>query len=175
MKILIDKHDLAKMSVELRNELMQLMFDQESNSTEDFYTEIPNIGFEEHKMAYPEEQQYVPGESADSKSKKQKEVIGISESQARDLIANLSDKSIDTLKHFTTKDSVLIDTLVGKGKPYATFNELKRSFVGPVNRRLRTVTKNKTSVLFKKSEQDGDESKFSVKPETGSSLSKVLS
>jgi hypothetical protein len=175
MMILINKHDLAKMSVELRNELMQLMFDQESNSNEDFYTEIPDIGLEEHEMAYPEEQQYVPGESANSKSKNLKKVIGIDESQARDLIANLSDKSIETLKYFTTKDPVLIDTLVGKGKPYATFNELKRSFVGPVNRRLRTVTQNKTSVLFKKSEQDGDESKFSVKPETGSSLSKVLS
>ena len=102
-------------------------------------------------------------------------MIGIDESQARDLIANLSDKSIETLKHFTTKDPVLIDTLVGKGKPYATFNELKRSFVGPVNRRLRTVTQNKMSVLFRQNEQDGDEVKISVKPETGSSLSKVLS
>ena len=37
MKILIDKHDLAKMSVELRNELMQLMFDQEPNISDDFY------------------------------------------------------------------------------------------------------------------------------------------
>ena len=175
MMILINKHDLAKMSVELRNELMQLMFDPESNSSEDFYTEIPDIGLEEHKMAYPEEQQYVPGESANSKGKNRKIVIGIDESQARDLIANLNDKSIETLKYFTTEDPVLIDTLVGKGKPYATFNELKRSFVGPVNRRLRTVTQNKMSVLFRQNEQDGDEVKISVKPETGSSLSKVLS
>jgi hypothetical protein len=175
MMILINKHDLAMMSVELRNELMQLMFDSESNSSEDFYNEIPHISFEEHEMVDPEEQQYVPGGNANSKSKNQKRVIGIDESQARDLIANLSDKSIETLKYFTTEDPVLIDTLVGKGKPYANFNELKRSFVGPVNRRLRTVTQNKISVLFRKIDQDGDESKISVKPETGSSLSKVLS
>ena len=173
--ILINEHDLAKMSVELRNELMQLMFDPESNSIEDFYGGQPDIGFEEHKMAYPEEQQYVHDGSANSKSKNRKKVIGIDESQARDLIANLNEKSIETLKYFTTEDPVLIDTLVGKGKPYATFNELKRSFVGPVNRRLRTVTQNKMSVLFRKSETDGDESKISVKSETASSLSKVLS
>ena len=173
--LLINEHDLAKMSVELRNELMQLMFDRESNSSEGFYSEIPDIGLDEHEMAYPEEQQSVPGGGANSKSKNQKKVIGMDESQARDLIANLSDKSIETLKYFTTKDPVLIDTLVGKDKPYATFNELKRSFVGPVNRRLRTVTQNKKSVLFRKSEPDGDESKISVKSETGSSLSKVLS
>ena len=69
---------------------------------------------------------------------------------------------------------MLLDSLVGEDKPYASFVELKRSFVGPVNRRLRTVTKNRTAVLFKKVGKDNENVRFSVKRRTALALNKVL-
>ncbi|MDO8943839.1 MAG: hypothetical protein Q7U75_11695, partial [Desulfobacterales bacterium] len=77
------------------------------------------------------------------------------------------------LKRFADGGSVSLDSLIGEGNPYETFNDLKRSFVGAVNRRLRTVTKIRTAVLFRKSASPEEEG-ISVKDLTAQSLRAVF-
>jgi hypothetical protein len=77
-----------------------------------------------------------------------KRVVNITTEQARELIANISEKSQKTLRLFAAAERVGLDELVGGDGPYKDMNDLKRSFVGAVNRRLRTVVGNRSVVLF---------------------------
>ncbi len=77
-----------------------------------------------------------------------KRVVNITAEQARELIANISEKSQKTLRLFAAAERVGLDELVGGDGPYRDMNDLKRSFVGAVNRRLRTVVGNRSAVLF---------------------------
>lgn len=77
-----------------------------------------------------------------------KMVIDISPDQARELIANVSEKSQEALRLFSSGQPVLLEVLIGPSAPYRDLNDLKRSLVGAVNRRLRTVTENRSAVLF---------------------------
>jgi hypothetical protein len=105
-----------------------------------------------------------------------KQVIEISNEDAKSLIANISGKSLETLKLFALGEPVDLNELVGTDMPYENFNDLKRSFVGGVNRRLRTVTGNRLAVLFStvKSISGEEETKIRVKPRTASALRCVL-
>lgn len=84
-----------------------------------------------------------------------KRVVDISLIEAKALIANISPKSLRTLKLFLNGSPVAIADLIGAGLPYRDLTDLKRSFVGAVTRRLRTVTKNKQAALFLKVPLDG--------------------
>ena len=102
-----------------------------------------------------------------------KQVIDISNDHAQSLIANISDKSLETLKLFAQGEPIDLDTLVGANKLYENFNDLKRSFVGAVNRRLRTVTGNRQAVLFasvKSKSGEDDETRIRVKPRSAAAL-----
>jgi hypothetical protein len=68
-------------------------------------------------------------------------------------------------------ERVDIDDLVGAGKPYKDMNDLKRSFVGAVNRRLRTVVGNRGAVLFS---SDRDKKRIRVLPMTAAALQHVM-
>ena len=105
-----------------------------------------------------------------------KQVIDINNENAKSLIANISGKSLETLKLFAQGEPIDLNDLVGANKLYENFNELKRSFVGAVNRRLRTVTGNRLAVLFStvKSKSGEEETKIRVKPRTAAALRCVL-
>ena len=105
-----------------------------------------------------------------------KQVVDISNEQAQSLIANISEKSLETLKLFAYGKPIDINELVGVDKLYGNFNELKRSFVGAVNRRLRTVTGNRQAVLFSsvKSEAGEEETRIRVKSRTATALRCIL-
>ena len=77
-----------------------------------------------------------------------KQIVEISVDQARRLIANISPLSQKTLKQFVFGDLIMVDSLIGSGKDYQDLSALKKSFVGGVKRRLRTVTGNRDAVLF---------------------------
>lgn len=100
-----------------------------------------------------------------------KEVVEISVEQARDLIANVSEKSQECLKKFASGQTVSLNELIGPEAPYRDFNELKRSLIGAVNRRLRTVTKNRAAVLFS---SDRDKTRIRVTPLTAVALRQAL-
>ena len=167
MHIVLTQHDLERLSPSTREELQALLFGTLSDGEEFATDDAPPVieygdvdtGNESWERSYP---------TADTKV-----VVETDVEQARKLIANLSPKSIDTLKRFVDGGTVSLDSLIGEGNPYETFNDLKRSFVGAVNRRLRTVTKIRTAVLFRKTASPKGEG-ISVKDRTAQSLRMVL-
>jgi hypothetical protein len=168
MYLVLTKSDIEKLSQTTRDELQTLLFGSNQDNSgvlpEEALPEF-NFGDTPWNDADTYDQPTAPPDS--------KVVIGIDAAQAKNLVANLSQKSIDTLKLFTTGEYVLSENLIGEGKPYESFAELKRSFVGAVNRRLRTVTRMRTAVLFSKvSTPDGEG--IAVKDQTAESLCSVL-
>ena len=103
-----------------------------------------------------------------------KRVIDITPDQAKALLANISEKSRQTLQRFVEGGPVALDELIGDDKPYENLTDLKRSFVGAVTRRLRTVTRNRQATLFLKStlvDGAGEEhAAVSVRPVTAEAL-----
>jgi hypothetical protein len=168
MHLVLTKADLEKLSQSTRDELQSLLF----GSSQEHEGVIPDDALPEFDyvdVPWNESAPYdQPAASPDSKV-----VININTEQAKKLVANLSKKSIDTLKLFAPGETVLIQDLVGEGKPYETFSELKRSFVGAVNRRLRTVTRMRTAVLFRKTTAPDGEG-ITVKDQTAESLCAAL-
>ncbi len=100
-----------------------------------------------------------------------KRVIDIDVEKACQLIANISEKSLETLKLFAAGAPVPLSALLGDDRPYQDTAELKRSFIGAVNRRLRTVTGNRQAVLFG---ADLSQERIHVRPRTAASLRQAL-
>lgn len=164
MMIILTESDMARMPATLRSELQKFLLAGNDEQEHD-------VSFDEHDIqdipAYIEDLAFADNESGPAKL-----VVDITEEQAKALIGNLSSKSIETLRLFAKQEAVLLEDILGEGKAYANFTDLKRSFVGAVNRRLRTVTKNRTAVLFRKTlleELDG-EAGIAVRPQTTQAL-----
>ena len=177
MNITLSEHDISRMPAELREELIQFIFKKGHNSKNFYDIPVEGLDIEYVDLDPLLNDDFFPKDELTDifkKSKKSKKVIEISEGQAKKLISNLSNKSISTLEKFTTGVPVSLDNLVGEGKPYKNFVELKQSFVGPVNRRLRTVTRDRTSVLFLKVHEDNGSGHITVKNATAIALESVL-
>lgn len=104
-------------------------------------------------------------------SSAEKRVFPINPTQATELLSNLAEKSQQTLRLFAEGGPVSVDNLVGEGCSYKDMNDLKRSFVGAVNRRLRTVVGNRSVVLFS---SDRDRQKIRVLPAAASALRQAM-
>lgn len=111
----------------------------------------------------------LPGNPSETDPAKQ--VISITQEQTVELLANIAVKSQQTLRLFAEAERVEIDDLIGEGQPYKDMNDLKRSFVGAVNRRLRTVVGHRGAVLFS---SDRDKKRIRVLPLTASALRHVM-
>ena len=98
-------------------------------------------------------------------------VVDLTIDQARELVANISDKSQQTLKRFAVGTPVALEELIGEGRDYRDVTELKRSLVGAVKRRLRTITANRLAVLFS---SDRDKTRIRIRPLAAASLRQVL-
>ncbi|MDZ4283879.1 MAG: hypothetical protein U1C04_24355 [Hydrogenophaga sp.] len=168
MHVVLTQQDLERLSPSTREELQALLFGPVSDG-EEFATDECPPDFEYAKSDETGnglwDRSFPTAEA--------KVVVETDVEQTRKLVANLSPKSIETLKRFADGGSVSLDSLIGEGNPYETFNDLKRSFVGAVNRRLRTVTKIRTAVLFRKSASPEEEG-ISVKDLTAQSLRAVF-
>lgn len=167
MMIVLSQSDLEKLSPQLRQELQQFLFGQSSSE------ELPEFVSEEEfngiHFQEPSDDTSILWEGTEDTTGDAKKVIDISIDQAKALVANLSSKSIDTLRLFASGEVVSLQSLVGAEMAYASFAELKRSFVGAVNRRLRTVTRNRSAVLFRKvDELEGIG--IAVRPQTANAL-----
>lgn len=171
MHIVITQDDLARLSSQTRAELQRVLFGQPELVSDDgdFDSGFPPPPDQESVYETMSEWAEVPEVTADSKV-----VIDITPDQVRALIGNLGQKSVESLKEFGTDGMVRLDSLVGEGRSYETFSELKRSFVGAVNRRLRTVTRNRSAVLFRRVEIES-EIYIAVRPSTADALRQVLS
>lgn len=166
MHIVLTQHDLDRLSPSTREELQALLFGSLSDGEEFASDDAPPV-FEYANSGVPGDDSWERAYPApDSKV-----VVDTDVEQTRKLVANLSPKSIETLKRFAGGGTVSLGSLIGEGNPYETFNDLKRSFVGAVNRRLRTVTRIRTAVLFRKTASGEG---ISVKQQTAESLRIVL-
>jgi hypothetical protein len=172
MHLVLTQEDLAKLSPECRAELQLLLFGHTSVDSDIYSPDgIDTVEMRAHEI----ERDFLPAWLDDfEKSGAAKTVVDLDEMEARALVANLSAKSVETLRLFASGDSVALDALVGEGKAYANLSDLKRSFVGAVNRRLRTVTRNRSAVLFRKVEGSTGIG-IAVRPRTATSLQQALS
>lgn len=167
----ITSDDFRKLSDSCQRELLELLGYAGTNEDGE---DNENIPYEDGYLRLAEEN------SADfviqEASSVAKRVIDITPEQAKELIANISEKSIETLKRFASGGAIALDDLFGEGKPYLNLSDLKRSFVGAVNRRLRTVTGNRQAVLFLTVKPSATQigTQISVRQATAISLSHAL-
>ncbi len=172
MFLVLSRQDLARLSPELRTELEQLVFSKPAADYEEM--EFPDWGGNENAYHEPDQTLAAPWSDSPHRSGDSKTVIDISVDEARALLGNLSAKSIETLRQFASGESVAFDSLVGPDNAYESLSDLKRSFVGAVNRRLRTVTRNRSAVLFRKTEGEAGVS-ITVRPMTAAALQQAMS
>jgi hypothetical protein len=97
----------------------------------------------------------------------EKRVVDLTVDEARDLLANISDRSQKTLKLFAPGKPLTLNSLIGPGGEYRDYSELKRSFVGAVNRRLRTVSGSRNAALFS---SDRDKTRIKITRQTALAL-----
>lgn len=173
MKIVLTEMDVARMPRDLRDGLMRFLLslpqsneydvDEPSYDVEPGYLQLEELGAAD-------------GDAGPAEGTPEKVVVDITVEQARALVANLAEKSISTLRFFGGNGAVSLEELIGENSPYVNFTELKRSFVGAVNRRLRTVTGNRTAVLFKKTNRNelGGAPGIAVRPRTAMSLTALF-
>lgn len=173
MMLTITPEDFAKLSVSCQQELIGLLgFNADSN----YVDSDESMPFEFSPEQISGEEYFQSTIESHEATSSAKQVIDITVADAKDLIANISEKSIETLRRFTTVEPVNVDDLIGEMRPYSNLSDLKRSFVGAVNRRLRTVTGNRRAVLFLTVSTEGSESgaRIAVRPQTAAALNKAM-
>lgn len=170
MMIVVTPQDFKKLSKTCQLELISMMGFSEGDA------EYPYESLAEDELAIADLFIQEPRHPVANDIVGDKQVIEISNEQAQALIANISEKSLETLKLFAHGEPIELYELVGKDKLYENFNDLKRSFVGAVNRRLRTVTNNRLAVLFStvKSKNGDGGTRVRVKQRTAAALRSVL-
>lgn len=156
MMLVLTPHDLQKMSAACRVELMRML------SNEHDVADLNYVSDAAEGEGSAETEEVVNEE---------KKVVSLTIAEAGDLLGNISDRSSQTLRHFALGQPVPLEALVGQGKSYKNYIELKRSFVGAVNRRLRTVSGNRNAALFS---SDREQTLIRVKPKTAQSLRRAF-
>jgi hypothetical protein len=169
MILTITASDFRKLSDSCQRELLGLLGFQQGDDDE-------SIPYEENFIRLVDGDNYSPIADIQDASSGSKRVIDITADQAKELLANISEKSIETLKCFASGEPISLDDLIGENRPYSSLSDLKRSFVGAVNRRLRTVTGNRQAVLFLTTKSDSRQTgtKISVRKIAATSLSQAL-
>jgi len=181
MMIMITTEDFRRLSLACQKELLSLLSQGETESAppEDemslpYLDADPSghwLGPVMHRMASGIGDLALRSQLPEVSDAGAKKVIDISVEQARELIANVSEKSLDALRLFASGQPVQLDNLVGPEGQYRDFNDLKRSLVGAVNRRLRTVTENRSAVLFS---SDRDKTRIRITPLSAAALRQAL-
>lgn len=177
MMLSITPEDFRKLSESCQRELLGLLGYMDGNEYSESGDDNELIPYEDSSMRLPDESYSFRSCSVSQEAPSgAKQVIDITPEQAKDLIANISDKSIETLRRFASGEPIALDDLFGENKPYSSLSDLKRSFVGAVNRRLRTVTGNRQAVLFLTVKSDSSQAdiQIAVRKVTAASLSHAL-
>ena len=157
MMLVLSPHDFQKLSPACRSELLRLLTNDR--------------GSDEAAFFHSESTEADGGTETEEVVSEEKKVVSLTVTEAGDLLGNIGERSRRTLQHFAVGQPVPLDDLVGQGKPYKNYVELKRSFVGAVNRRLRTVSGNRNAALFS---SDRDQTLIKVKPKTAQSLRRIF-
>lgn len=154
MMLVISASDFRKLSTRCQQELLAILtsnagqvdaFD-ERDSQNDFQGSAPEIAASAMR------------DTNSDTALEERRVVDIDIEEAHMLIANIGDESLQTLRLFALGQPVALEDLVGPDRPYRDYAYLKRSFVGAVNRRLRTVMKkqdkNRSAMLFGRTRGD---------------------
>jgi len=167
MMIVLTPDDFKKLSISSRQEVLSLL-DLRNQSDED----DSNIYYGEDGDAQtPATAAPSPGGVTSDDVLEEEHVVDLTIDQARELVANISEKSQQTLRRFAAGNPVAIEDLIGEGRDYRDVTELKRSLVAAVKRRLRNITKNRLAVLFS---SDRDKTRIKIKPLAAAALREVL-
>ena len=167
MMIVLTPDDFKKLSASCRQEVLSLL-DHRGQS----FADEGNAYYGEDGDAPPNASLPLrPGGLTSEDVLEEEHVVDLTVDQARELVANISAKSQQTLKRFAQGTPVALEELIGEGRDYRDVTELKRSLVGAVKRRLRTITANRLAVLFS---SDRDKTRIRIKPLAAASLRKVL-
>ncbi|MBU0752979.1 MAG: hypothetical protein KJ787_04070 [Gammaproteobacteria bacterium] len=162
MDLVITSEDFRRLSSATQKELLALLMNGESERDA-----TPELG----DLEIFEPQGATLNASFGSGTPTGKLVFSINAEQSDELLSNLAEKSQQTLRLFAIGERVAIDDLIGDSRPYKDMNELKRSFVGAVNRRLRTVVGNRSAVLFS---SDRDRQRIRVLPGSAAALRNAM-
>ena len=170
MMITLTARDFKRLSAPCQQELLALLTlnDVESQADEDHASLAEEEGARPVAGRGVKSRKPVPPVSD---SNRKKEILEISVEQARQLVANVNDSSKKTLKIFAERQLVPLKSLVGDNANYGNYAKLKRSLVGAVNRRLRTVTGNRDAVLFT---SDATKSSIKIRPKSAAALRQAL-
>ncbi len=173
MMLTITPGDFRRLSESCQKELIGLLGFMGGSEHDESDESIPYEFTQEHSL---QGEPHFSLSEESNLSSGTKQVIDINFDQAKELIANISAKSIATLSKFTDGQSIPLNELIGAHQPYANLSDLKRSFVGAVNRRLRTVTGNRRAVLFLTvtPNSEADAIKISVRSSTANALKQAL-
>lgn len=176
MMISLSEEDFLRLSPSCRAELLQVVTEKLSVTHEQevrsAVVEVPV--FAEHEFDW-ESAWTTSADAEDVSNSRRKRVVAISDVEAKALIANISGKSLQTLAMFVSGRPVAVNDLVGHERPYRDVTELKRSFIGAVTRRLRTVTKNRQAALFiKAGGTDDAQEAISIRPASANALRQAL-
>ena len=176
MMILITPRDFSKLSMSCRQELLAVFTSYGSSSSHDDMNATEEVGYFEGNYDDGADGLLESGSEASSAPaaeplrktrNSRKRIIEIDVDQARRLIENVSPRSKKVLEKFVSGELVSISTLIGPDKEYHDLRELKKSLVGGVNRRLRTVTEDRAAVLFISNQ---DRSAIRIAPTSAASL-----
>jgi len=156
MMILISKADFCRLSPACRQELLALLTSSGQLSQSDlnsYDSSGSGDGRTDLERSAPVTKGIISAHAplvpvSKTRRNAKKRIVGLSVDQARRLIANVSLRSQNTLKLFVFGDWVRVDALIGPDKDYADLTVLKRSLIGGITRRLRTVTCDRDAVLF---------------------------
>ena len=161
MMLVISSNDMRRLSPACRSELMAFFMSSDADEPVGDDRFPPGI-FEAHESGGDDG----AATTADDVIE-EKRVVDLTADEARDLVANISNRSHETLKLFASGLPVALSALIGPGCEYRDYNELKRSFVGAVNRRLRTVSGNRNAALFS---SDRDKTRIKTTRQTALAL-----
>lgn len=169
MMLILTENEISRLSPQLKAELLREVLGSMPGGQES-----EDVLDADDPSALPVAERYIhpPQQPVADDVLETKVVVELDVEHSRRLVSNISDKSKETLKRFALEGSVPLDELVGPGCAYSDMTDLKRSFVGAVNRRLRTVTRNRFAALFKRSRRD--HRRIEVKGRTAWSLREAM-
>ena len=166
MMLVITKDDFKKLSVACRRELISLLDSSDQSAGEEGHADYDEDALAD--MSPPR----AGGANIDEVLDRE-HVVDLTVEEARELVANISPKSQQTLRLFALGFPVDLDDLIGEGRIYRDVTELKRSLVGAVKRRLRTISGDRLATLLLSVPGEGKR-RIGIRPLAAASLRQVL-
>jgi hypothetical protein len=137
MQLTLDATDLAKLSPDARAEIFRLL-----GFTDDQRELMTRIAPLTPTTAFQ------PQASPTYSETDERGLINLTPALADQLIKGINTKSREYLRWLSESPDEEMELLFPENPKYKDFSSFKREFIGPINRRLRTITNNRKAELF---------------------------